>query len=155
MPYTGGVFGFGGPAAVDVPITSTPESVESNGAYALVLFVDGLFDGDYLVRVGPLASTQDPRCYVYQSRATDGEADDVHGYTSAAKDGVLSIFSPVLPVGGPYRFTIIPTSGGTVVTLPILVVTTYTYRSRVFSLRSWLPERWRVGARRLLGAPLQ
>lgn len=144
MPYvyTGAVFGAGLLGAVGVLVQPEPLYVESNGGYRLDLFVDGLADGDYYVYVGSSGTTSDARCYVYLYR----EGGDVHGYVTTAKDGWLTVYTPVLTVGGPYKWTLVPiasnvTAGenalsnaaGTVISLssgafPIEVVAGLTFR---------------------------
>lgn len=130
------IFGAGGIASEeslkDGPFIVLPIEVEENGGYEVEIILPGLADGNYNVYVGPAGNNTDPACW----SGISGSPNVI-----AAKSGVLKPYTPALPLGGPYDFTIIPVGGGaTTQTGPLLVVVRRWFRSIVHAVRRrWAP----------------
>lgn len=123
-----------------------PTTVEENGGHLVQVLVAGLADGTYRVHVGPLGSDSDPACLT----GIPGTPN-----TFTAKDGRLSVFTPILPLGGPYRFTVVPTAGGSnTVTAPLLTVRRRWYRNAWYEMRRRWPTWLSVGFRRVAREPV-
>lgn len=125
-----------------VPSTIPLFTIPEDGGYRLpITGATGIPDGSYNVHLGPLGSALDPVCYSGVSG---------RGNTVVVAGGVFLVVSPILPIGGPYEFTLVPILGGTThVTAPVVTVVHRNYRSRVYSLRRSLAPRWAVGAKKV------
>jgi hypothetical protein len=126
-----------------ITITIAVPTVPKDGGYSIdaTLGGDGIDDGNYNVYVGPLGSALDPICY----SGVSGQ-----GSIIAVASNQFSCISPVLPIGGPYAFTLVDVvSGADEVAQPGLTVIPHDIASGVLAYRGLLPITWLTGYRTL------
>jgi len=104
---------------------------DGGAVIAAELTGDPFEDGDYSVHVGPLGSVADPICYSGVSGR--GSAIEITG-------NAFTCIVPILPVGGPYVFSIVPVDGSTPprTTDALLTVIPHDFRTTVMTYRSRL-----------------
>lgn len=123
-----------GPAAIGAVLAHTDGGDE--------ITISGLVvdDGTYTIHVGPLGSTGDPT----MTSGVLGSAESVE-----VANGSFTAFAPPLPIGGPYIFTLVDSTGATFPTDAILSVVPFEFRSGTMRVRTLLPDRFYVGPRRV------
>lgn len=118
---------------VAVSIESDTPIVESIGGTEIHL--TGVPVGQYLLHLGPNGDETDPLCFA---------GAGLGGVVTS--DGVtpVTVWTPTLPVGGPYRFFAVRVSGQddrTVLSNGQITVVPYDYATGAFNLRRQLPAR--------------
>ncbi len=126
------------------PLATPPEIqvVDNEGGEKITVTLTNVTDGQYNIHLGPLGTALDPIMYSGISG---------NGNTVTLTGGVFGAVTPPLPVGGPYRLTLVPLpSGITQVTEPAVTVIPHLMREKVFSMRRNLSPRWKLGSRRIV-----
>lgn len=128
-----------GCAPVPPPTVFVPDTVPRDGGYIVNVTAAGVADGDYYVHVGPLGTVADPQCY----SGISGQADVI-----SIIGGAFDCVVPILPIGGPYVFTLIDVATETPATTdPGLTIVAHPVRSLVLAYRGLLPRHWAAGYR--------
>ena len=132
--------GIGG-QTVGVTLTGVAQSrISADGGYPLDL--SGIFTlgDDYRVYVGSSGSTADAICF----SGVAGRATTIHAISSSR----MRVFSPRLPVGGPFAITLYHVASEELTVLAdVLYVSEPDRKSAVYALRSYLPPIYATGVR--------
>lgn len=131
---------FNGIGADVVTPSVVPTEVENTGGYRLELAIS-VDDGLYNIHLGPNGDATDPLCF----SGIPGQ-----GYECQVRDNAVTVFSPALPVGGPYEFTLVNLETAAVTVTTGLVDVRYRlFRSSIYDLRRRFSTKWKTGKTRI------